>query len=128
MPELPDVTVYIECLERRIVGQPLEHARVQSPFLLRTYDPPLFAAEGAKVLGLRRLGKRIVWELDGGLFMVFHLMIAGRFRWRDRGAKVPGRNGLAAFDFPGGSGNIPNPYFVYNSVKCRIIFTVITDA
>ena len=103
MPELPDVTVYIECLERRIVGQALEHARVQSPFLLRTFDPPLFSVEGKTVRGLRRLGKRVVWELDDDIFMVFHLMIAGRFRWRDRGVKVPGRNGLAAFDFPNGS-------------------------
>ena len=103
MPELPDVTVYIECLERRIVGQPLEHARVQSPFLLRTFDPPLFSVEGKTVRGLRRLGKRVVWELDNDTFMVFHLMIAGRFRWRARGVTVPARNGLAAFDFPTGS-------------------------
>jgi formamidopyrimidine-DNA glycosylase len=103
MPELPDVTVYIECLEPRIVGQPLERARVQSPFLVRTFDPPLFSVETKTVRGLRRLGKRVVWELDDGVFMVFHLMIAGRFRWRDRGVKVPARNGLAAFDFPTGS-------------------------
>ncbi len=103
MPELPDVTVYIESLERHIVGQPLEAVRVQSPFLVRTYDPPLFSAEGMQVIGLRRVGKRIVWELDGDLFMIFHLMIAGRFRWRERGARVPGRNGLAAFDFPAGT-------------------------
>ncbi len=103
MPELPDVTVYIESLERRIVGAPLERARVQSPFLVRTYDPPLFSVEGREIRGLRRLGKRIVWELEGDLFLVFHLMIAGRFRWRSRGVKVPGRNGLAAFDFPDGS-------------------------
>jgi formamidopyrimidine-DNA glycosylase len=103
MPELPDVTVYIECLERRIVGQPLEHARVASPFLVRTFDPPLFTVEGKRVVGLRRLGKRIVWQLDDELFMVFHLMIAGRFRWRQRGVKVPGKIGLAAFDFPFGA-------------------------
>lgn len=103
MPELPDVTVYIECLERRIVGRPLEHARVQSPFLVRTYDPPLLAVEGMRVEALRRLGKRIVWEFEDDIFMVFHLMIAGRFRWRDRGAKLPGKIGLAAFDFPDGS-------------------------
>jgi len=103
VPELPDVTVYIECLERRIVGQPLEHARVASPFLVRTFDPPLFAVEGKHVVGLRRLGKRIVWQLDGELFMVFHLMIAGRFRWRQRSVKVPGKIGLAAFDFPDGT-------------------------
>ncbi|MGD8331675.1 MAG: DNA-formamidopyrimidine glycosylase family protein, partial [Acidobacteriota bacterium] len=103
MPELPDVTVYIECLERRIVGQPLERARVASPFLVRTFDPPLFAIEGKGVVGLRRMGKRIVWQLDDDLFMVFHLMIAGRFRWRAHGAKVPGKIGLAAFDFPDGT-------------------------
>jgi formamidopyrimidine-DNA glycosylase len=103
MPELPDITVYIESLERHIAGKPLERARLQSPFLLRTFEPPLAAVEGLKVLGLRRLGKRIVWKLDDDLFMVFHLMIAGRFRWRDRGVKIPIRNGLAAFDFPSGS-------------------------
>jgi len=103
VPELPDVTVYIECLERRIVGQPLQHARVAVPYLLRTYDPPLFAVEGKVVTGLRRLGKRIVWQLEDDLFLVFHLMIAGRFRWRERGVKVPGKIGLAAFDFPSGS-------------------------
>ncbi len=103
MPELPDVTVYIESLERRLSGHVLERIRVQSPFLVRTYDPPLHAAEGKTVTGFRRMGKRIVWELDENLFLVFHLMIAGRFRWRDRGAKLPGRNGLAAFDFPVGS-------------------------
>jgi formamidopyrimidine-DNA glycosylase len=113
VPELPDVAVYIECLERRIVGQPLERARVASPFLVRTYDPPLFSVEGKRVRGIRRLGKRIVWQLEAApagarragndLFMVFHLMIAGRFRWRERGVKVPGKIGLAAFDFPNGS-------------------------
>ncbi len=103
MPELPDIAVYIECLEERISGEPLEKARVQSPFLLRSFDPPLFEVEGKTVRGLRRIGKRIVWELDDDLFMVFHLMVAGRFRWRQRGVKVPGRNGLAAFDFSTGS-------------------------
>ena len=103
MPELPDIAVYIECLEARISGKTLEKARVQSPFLLRSFDPPILDVEGKTVRGLRRIGKRIVWELDDDLFMVFHLMIAGRFRWRERGIKVPGRNGLAAFDFPTGS-------------------------
>jgi formamidopyrimidine-DNA glycosylase len=103
VPELPDVTVYIECLERRIVARPLQHVRVHSPFLVRTYDPPLFTVEGMSVRGLRRLGKRIVWQLEDEIFLVFHLMIAGRFRWRERGAKVPGKIGLAAFDFPDGS-------------------------
>jgi formamidopyrimidine-DNA glycosylase len=107
VPELPDVTVYVEALARRVVGEPLERVRLASPFLLRSVEPPLAAAEGRRILGVRRLGKRIVLELEGGLFLVLHLMIAGRLRWRDRGiqgpAKVPGRNGLAAFDFPSGT-------------------------
>ena len=103
MPELPDVVVYIECLQRRIAGRPLEKVRLRSPFLVRTFEPPVTALEGKRVRGLRRLGKRIVWELEDELFMVFHLMIAGRFRWRERGAGVAGRNGLAAFDFPTGT-------------------------
>jgi len=103
MPELPDIVVYIEALTPRIVGQPLEHARVTSPFLLRSAVPPLDTAEGRIVTGLRRIGKRIVWEMEGGLFLVFHLMIAGRFKWRPRGAKPPGRIGLAAFGFPQGT-------------------------
>jgi len=101
MPELPDVVVYLEALERRIVGQPLERVRIVSPFVLRSVDPPVAEAEGRRVVGLRRMGKRIVWALEGGLFLVIHLMIAGRLRWRPSGAKPPGRIGLAAFDFPG---------------------------
>jgi formamidopyrimidine-DNA glycosylase len=103
MPELPDVVVYLEALERRIVGQPLERVRIVSPFVLRSVDPPVAEAEGRRVVGLRRMGKRIVWALEGGLFLVIHLMIAGRLRWRPSGAKPPGRIGLAAFDFPGGT-------------------------
>ncbi len=103
MPELPDVVVYLEALERRIVGQPLERVRIVSPFILRSVDPPIAEAEGRVVVGLRRIGKRIVWGLEGELFLVIHLMIAGRLRWRPRGAKAPGRIGLAAFDFPGGT-------------------------
>lgn len=103
MPELPDITVYLEALTPRIVGQPLERARVTSPSLLRTVDPPLAAAEGRKVVGLRRIGKRIVWEMEGDLFLVFHLMIAGRFKWRPEGTKAPAKVGLAAFDFPTGT-------------------------
>jgi formamidopyrimidine-DNA glycosylase len=103
MPELPDIVVYLDALAPRIVGQPLERARITSPFVLRTADPPLSAAEGRAVAGLRRMGKRIVWEMEGGLFLVFHLMIAGRFKWRPEGAKPPGRIGLAAFDFPAGT-------------------------
>jgi formamidopyrimidine-DNA glycosylase len=103
MPELPDIVVYLDALAPRIVGQPLEGARVTSPLLLRTADPPLTAAVGETVTGLRRLGKRIVWEMEDQLFLVFHLMIAGRFKWRKRGAKSPGKIGLATFDFPGGT-------------------------
>ena len=103
MPELPDVTVYIEALEQRILGAQLERIRLASPFLLRSFDPPLRAAEGHTVRGLRRLGKRIVIALDGELFLVVHLMIAGRLRWRPAGAKVPGKLGLAAFDFSTGT-------------------------
>jgi len=91
MPELPDITIYLEALAPRIVGQPLERARIVSPSLLRTVDPPLSAAEGRKVVGLRRLGKRIVWEMEGDVFLVFHLMIAGRFRWRPEGTKPPAK-------------------------------------
>jgi formamidopyrimidine-DNA glycosylase len=103
MPELPDVTVYVECLERRISGDTLRGTRIASPFLLRTFDPPLFEVHGKRVRGVARLGKRIVLELDDDLFLVFHLMVAGRFRWADPGAKVPGKIGLGAFDFDAGS-------------------------
>ncbi len=103
MPELPDVVVYIGALERRILGQPLQRIRLASPFLLRSVDPPIGEAEGKKVLGLRRLGKRIVFELDGDLYLIFHLMVAGRFRWKSVGAKIPGKLGLAAFDFASGA-------------------------
>jgi formamidopyrimidine-DNA glycosylase len=103
VPELPDVEVYVEHLRRRIVGQPLEHARIASAFLVRSFDPPIRAAEGKHVRSVRRMGKRIVFELDDDLFLVLHLMIAGRLRWRERGAKVPGKLGLAAFDFPAGT-------------------------
>jgi formamidopyrimidine-DNA glycosylase len=103
MPELPDIVVYLEALERRIVGQPLERVRIVSPFVLRSVDPPIAAAEGRRVVGLRRLGKRIVWVLEDDLFLVVHLMIAGRLRWKPAGTKPPGRIGLAAFDFPSGT-------------------------
>ena len=103
MPELPDVTVYVEALRARVLGEPLLGARVASPFVVRTFDPPLGTAAGRKVLDVRRLGKRIVFELDQGLFLVIHLMIAGRFRWLAKGAKIPGKLGLAAFDFPKGT-------------------------
>jgi formamidopyrimidine-DNA glycosylase len=103
MPELPDITVYIEALEARIVGQPLERIRIAKPFLLRSVDPPISAANGKKVAAVRRMGKRIVLELEDDLFLVIHLMIAGRLRWQPSGAKVPGKLGLAAFDFPNGT-------------------------
>ncbi len=103
MPELPDITIYLEALAPRIVGQRLERAKVVSPSLLRTVDPPLSAAEGRTVVGLRRIGKRIVWEMEGEIFLVFHLMIAGRFKWRAEGTKSPAKVGLASFDFPTGT-------------------------
>ena len=103
MPELPDITIYLEALAPRIVGQPLERARIVSPSLLRTVNPPLGAAAGRKVVALRRIGKRIVWEMEGKLFLVFHLMIAGRFKWRPEHATSPAKVGLASFDFPTGT-------------------------
>ena len=103
MPELPDITVYIEALEARIVGQPLERIRIAKPFLLRSVDPPISSANGRKVVAIRRIGKRIGIELEEDLFLVIHLMIAGRLRWVPAGAKVPGKLGLAAFDFPNGT-------------------------
>jgi formamidopyrimidine-DNA glycosylase len=103
MPELPDITLYLEALEPRVRGQPLLRIRLANPFLLRTVSPSPREVEGARVVGLRRLGKRIVLALEGERFLVLHLMIAGRLRWREPGAKVPGRSGLAAFDFPAGS-------------------------
>src|SRR5205823_7743394 len=103
MPELPDITVYIEALTTRVVGQPLERVRIAKPFLLRSVDPPISAANGKRVAGIRRMGKRIVLELEDDLFLVIHLMIAGRLRWVPSGGKVPGKIGLAAFDFPNGT-------------------------
>ena len=103
MPELPDVTVYVEALQQCIVGQPLERIRVASPFLVRSVAPSLDDAVGRTVTRVRRLGKRIVIALDPDLYLVLHLMIAGRLRWREREAAIPGRIGLAAFDFPNGT-------------------------
>jgi formamidopyrimidine-DNA glycosylase len=103
VPELPDVVLYLEALQPRVLGAPLEGIRLASPFLLRSVDPPLTAAAGRRIVGLSRLGKRIVFELDGDLFLVLHLMIAARLRWRDRGAAIPGKVGLAAFDVPQGT-------------------------
>jgi formamidopyrimidine-DNA glycosylase len=103
MPELPDIAAYISALERRIVGAQLEHVRIATPFLLRTFDPPLNDVEGHTVRELRRIGKRIAIGVDGDLWLVLHLMIAGRLHWRTPGAKLSGRNNLAAFDFSAGS-------------------------
>jgi formamidopyrimidine-DNA glycosylase len=103
MPELPDVTIYLEALAPRVVGARLETIRLASLFLVRTVDPPLERAAGKAVTGLRRLGKRLVFVLEDDLFLVLHLMIAGRLRWEPKGARIPGRLGLAAFDFSTGT-------------------------
>jgi formamidopyrimidine-DNA glycosylase len=103
MPELPDITVYIEALDRRIAGQPLEAVRIVSPSLLKTARPPIRSAEGRKVVRLRRLGKRIALGLEGDLWLVLHLMIAGRLHWREHGAKLARKVAHAGFDFPNGT-------------------------
>ncbi len=103
MPELPDISAYITALEARILGQPMERVRLASVFLLRTVDPPLASVEGRTVLALRRVGKRICVGVEGDLWLVLHLMIAGRLHWKGPQAKLAGRNALAAFDFPNGS-------------------------
>jgi len=103
MPELPDISAYLAALEARILGQPLVHIRLASPFLLRTVKPPVTDLEGHTVQQLRRIGKRIAIGVDGDLWLVLHLMIAGRLHWKARDAKLAGRHNLAAFDFPDGS-------------------------
>lgn len=103
MPELPDITVYVEAIAERVLGQTLERVRVASPFLLRTAVPPLAEANCRTVRDVYRIGKRIAIELDGELTLVVHLMIAGRFHWRDKSAKLGGKINLAAFDFPNGT-------------------------
>jgi len=109
MPEIPDLEAYLAALRPRVVGVVLLRVRVANPFLLRTVEPPLAAVEGRRVSAVERLGKRIVFGFDGGnptepdLFVVIHLMVAGRLHWREAGASVPKGRGLAAFDFPGGS-------------------------
>jgi len=103
MPELPDIVAYIHALESRIVAQPIQQIRLVSPFLLRTVDPSISEVEGHVVRELRRIGKRIVIGVEGDLWLVLHLMIAGRLHWRQQGAKLAGRQSLAAFDFPNGS-------------------------
>src|SRR5918992_2503475 len=103
MPELPDVLLYLHALAPRVAGQRVIRVRLASPFLLRSIDPPLSAIEGRTIVALRRLGKRIVLEAERDLFLVFHLMIAGRFRWKPLGAKIPGKVGLLAIDFEHGT-------------------------
>jgi formamidopyrimidine-DNA glycosylase len=103
MPELPDIAAYLSALEARIMNQPLQHVRVANPFLLRTLQPPLAAVEQRSVYALRRVGKRIAIGLEGDLWLVIHLMIAGRLHWKQPNSKLSGRQNLAAFDFPNGT-------------------------
>ena len=103
MPELPDIVVYIENLQSRIQGRTLDRVRILNPFVLRTAVPPIASGEGRKVVGLRRVGKRIAIGLEGDLFLVLHLMVAGRLRWLEGKARLPGRIALAAFDFDNGT-------------------------
>src|SRR5581483_8999204 len=103
MPELPDLVAYLTALEPRVLGRPLERLRLASPFVLRSVDPPPSVLQGRTVAALRRLGKRLVLALEGELFVVIHLMIAGRLHWRPPGARPPARVGLAALDFPDGT-------------------------
>jgi formamidopyrimidine-DNA glycosylase len=103
VPELPDIAAYLTALEARIVGQPIQQVRLASPFLLRTVQPPLTSVEGRTVRELRRIGKRIAIGVEGDIWLVLHLMIAGRLHWKAAGAKLGGRQNLAAFDFPDGS-------------------------
>jgi formamidopyrimidine-DNA glycosylase len=103
VPELPDVELYLHALAPRVLGQRIDAVRIGNPFIVRTYEPPITAIVGQTVRTLRRLGKRIVFGLDADLFVIVHLMIAGRFRWRERGAAIPRKVGLLAIDFPGGT-------------------------
>src|SRR5437867_3651903 len=103
MPELPDITIYLDALTRFVVGHRLDRVQVASPSVLRTADPPLTDAHGKTVREVRRIGKQIVIGLEDDLFLVVHLMIAGRFHWRTAGTKIPGKIGLAAFDFAHGT-------------------------
>jgi formamidopyrimidine-DNA glycosylase len=103
VPEYPDLTVYLSALRARVLGRKLEGVRLGSAFVLRSVEPPLTATFGRAVQGLRRIGKRLVLELEGELFLILHLMVAGRLSWKERGAKLPARVGLAAFDFPSGT-------------------------
>jgi formamidopyrimidine-DNA glycosylase len=103
VPELPEISAYLEAFGRTILGHPIERVRLQSPSLLRTWDPPITAVEGLTVRGLSRIGKRVVWELDENIFVVFHLMLTGRFKWVRAGAAVPRKRAHGAFDFPHGT-------------------------
>ena len=103
MPELPEIELYLRALRARIQGETLEKVRIRSPSLLRSYDPPVSALEAKRILGLERLGKRVVWAMEDDLFAVFHLMITGRFKWRNPGVAVPKKGAHAAFDFPAGT-------------------------
>jgi formamidopyrimidine-DNA glycosylase len=103
VPELPDIVIYLEALERRVLNQPLVRLRISSPFLVRTATPPLSELNGKRVVTLRRIGKRIVFGFEGDRWLVLHLMIAGRLHWREAGAKLVRKLGLAAFDFPSGT-------------------------
>jgi formamidopyrimidine-DNA glycosylase len=103
MPELPDISAYLTALEPRILGQTLEHVRLASVFVLRTVDPPVSATEGKTVTALRRIGKRIAIGVEGDIWLVIHLMIAGRLHWKTQGASLRGKNALLAIDFPNGT-------------------------
>lgn len=103
MPEFPDVTIYIEALNERVLNQRIQKIRIGSPFVLRSFDPPVREVEGKKILALRRLGKRVVFELEDDLFLIVHLMIAGRFHWKPKGARIARKYGQAAFDFSNGT-------------------------
>lgn len=103
MPELPDILLYLHALRPRVVGRTITGVRLASPFLLRSIDPPLAAVEHRTVVDVHRLGKRVVIELEAEIFLVFHLMVAGRFRWREPGVRIPGKVGLFALDFDHGT-------------------------
>lgn len=103
MPELPDILLYCSHLRRLLVGAPVENIRIASPFVLRTVDPPVHQFIGKRIISVSRMGKRVVFEMEHDLFVVIHLMVAGRFHWKTRGASIAGRNNLISFDFPTGS-------------------------
>jgi len=103
LPEYPDITIYIERLEAFNKGQTLENVRIANPFLLRTFDPPIDSIKGKQVTGFKRMGKRVVFVFPDEYFLIFHLMVAGRFHWKEKGAKITRKIGLAAFDFPNGT-------------------------